>query len=301
MGFLPISEGHTMYYEEHGNPKGKPALILHGGPGGSLNRKELRFFDLRKWFVILYDQRGCGKSTPYGVDSLKHNTTAHLIRDMEVLRKHLDIDTWYIVGSSWGTTLGLVYAETYPKNVSGMFLRSLCLSENDETKWMYQYDGAASIFPEAWARFASVLKPLDRKKSWRVVTQKYRNKLTNSNKSRRFLPAKRWGEWEHDIVQLIPTKQKANDDEALAILENHYFLHHSFLTPNQILKNADTLKNIPIIVVQGRYDLICPFRSAWKLKQTLPHIHLFEVPDGGHGGRSAKVIQRMKELIANAL
>jgi len=297
MVFLPLDKGHVMYYETHGNPHGKPAVVLHGGPGGGLNRKQLAFFDLRKWFVVLYDQRGCGKSTPYGVDSLDHNTTADLLLDMERLRKHLEIKTWFISGGSWGSTLGLLYGEAYPKSVSGMLLRSVCLSEPYESAWLYEYNGAGSVFPDGWKRFSAILPAADKDKSWKTVTRRYQEKLTSRNKTVRRRAANAWSRWEDDVLTLIPGKKTKPDSEAIAILENHYFIHNSFIAPNQILNDAAALRHIPITVFHGRYDMICPFRSAWKLKDALPHIELIEVPDGGHTGYSSKVKRHMKTSI----
>jgi len=286
-----------MYYETHGNPHGKVALVLHGGPGGGLRRNQLKFFNLRKWFVILYDQRGCGRSTPYGVDSLTHNTTQDLLADMERLRAHLGVDSWFLSGGSWGSTLALLYGEAYPHAVSGMLLRSVCLSENNESKWMYQKDGVASIFPDEWTRFTSVVPVADRTKSWRTITRRYRTQLTSRKKTVRRRAAAAWARWEDNIIQLVPTTPKKEDNEAIAILENHYFTHNSFIRPGSILRNAHRLARIPITVFHGRYDMICPFSSAKRLKAALPHVRLVEVPDGGHAGFSASVKKHMKDII----
>jgi proline iminopeptidase len=298
MGFLALSNGHRMYYETHGNPHGTVAVVLHGGPGGSLHRNQLDFFDLRKWRVILYDQRGCGKSTPYGVESLAHNTTQDLVADMERLRTHLDVNTWFLSGGSWGSTLALIYGETYPQRVSGMLLRSVCLSETYESKWMYQADGAASVFPEAWKRFTSVIPAVDRTKSWRTISRRFREQLTSRNKTVRHRAARAWSGWEDDILQLIPEKTRRRGEDAIAILENHYFLHNSFIPHGSILRNASALRGIPITVFHGRYDMICPFTSAKKLAEALPHIHLVEIPDGGHTGFSKAVKQQMKAVFS---
>jgi proline iminopeptidase len=298
MGYLPLTNGHVMYYETHGNPRGAVAVVLHGGPGGGLSRMQLEFFNLRKWHVILYDQRGCGRSTPYGVDSLANNTTQDLISDMELLRKHIGADTWFLLGGSWGSTLALLYGEAYPKAVSGMLLRSVCLSEGYESKWMYQHDGAALVFPEAWARFTSVLPPADRGKSWRTITRRYRKQLTHRNKTVRHRAAAAWSRWEDEILKLIPTPSKRADKDSIAILENHYFTHNSFIRPGSILRRAGRLRNIPITVFHGRYDMICPFTSANKLKVVLPHIELVEVPDGGHTGFSESVKKHIKDVIS---
>jgi len=301
MGFLDLTDGHTMYYETHGNRNGKVAVVLHGGPGGGLHRNQLDFFDMRRWFVVLYDQRGCGRSRPYGVDSLAHNTTQDLIADMERLRQHLGVERWFLSGGSWGSTLALLYGETYPHAVSGMLLRSVCLSETNESKWMYQPDGAALVFPEAWTRFTSVLRPKERTQSWRTITRRYRDQLTSRNKTVRHRAAVAWSRWEDDILTLVPkASPRSKNNDAVAILENHYFTQNSFIPAGHILRNAHRLRTIPITVFHGRYDMICPFSSAKKLQSVLPHIQLIEVPDGGHTGFSAKVKQHIRDVLSHA-
>ena len=299
-GFLPLTHGHTMYYEEHGNPKGKPVVMLHGGPGGGLHRRFLTLFDLKTTRLILFDQRGCGKSTPFGVASLAHNTTWDLVADMERLRKHLGIDKWFVTGGSWGSTLALVYAETHPDRVTGLLLRSACIMTDSEYGWLYDKSGSAHVFPERYAEFT---KPVGSQKGWRPIMKTYRKLLTSRNPATRRKAAKAWWGWESDVSFLRPRPDdtKAAAIESLALLENHYFSHNAWLKPNQILRNAHKLRHIPLTIVHGRYDLICPFQSAWELQQVVPHAKVFAVPDAGHGGWEKgtlkEVKQRMKEML----
>jgi len=290
-----------MYYEEHGNPKGKPVVMLHGGPGGGLHRRFLKLFDLKTTRLILFDQRGCGKSTPFGVASLAHNTTWDLVADMERLRKHLGIDKWFVTGGSWGSTLALVYAETHPDRVTGLLLRSACIMTDSEYGWLYDKSGSAHVFPERYAEF---MKPVGAQKGWRPIMKTYRKLLTSRNPATRRKAAKAWWGWESDVSFLRPRPDdtKAATMESLAVLENHYFTHNAWLKPNQIVRNAHRLQHIPLAIVHGRYDLICPFQSAWELHNVVPHAKLIPVPDAGHGGwekETLKLVKRtLKEMIA---
>lgn len=284
-GHLPVGDGHTMYYEEHGLPEGPVAVVLHGGPGGGMQHSSLKCFDLTRWRVILYDQRGCGKSTPFG--SIAHNTTWDLVKDIERLRTHLGVDSWYVFGGSWGTTLGLAYAVTYPTVVSGLLLRGVCLMNTWETRWLYE-DGASQIFPEEWAKF---VRPLTKGKGTtrKNAIQYYSEQLSSKRGRTRRAAARAWWGWEASVSFLKPRADTTDirKVESLARLETHYFAHNAWLRPGELLRRVKRRllrPQIPITIVQGRYDLVCPMRAAWQLKQAVPHANLIVVPDAGHAG-----------------
>lgn len=284
--FLPLTDGQTMYYEVHGSVSGPVAVVLHGGPGAGLSRRTLKLFDLRVWRVVLYDQRGCGQSTPFGVASLTHNTTRDLLDDMERLRKHLEVDAWYLTGGSWGATLALLYGEAYPKHVLGMLLRAVCLMDRKESAWLYEQNGAAQVFPDAYAKFTAVLPAADRNASMETILKTYQQMLTSSNKAVQTRAAAAWTGYEDSVISLIPKPPvyKGKRDLSVAILENHYFQHGAWLSPDQIVRNAYKLKDIPIDIVHGRYDMICPYRSVQTLAAKLPKLNVLRVDDGGHSG-----------------
>lgn len=280
MGFLELTHGHRMYYEQHGSPTGKPVVVLHGGPGGGITHKHLSVFDLTKWRVILFDQRGCGKSTPFGLASLRYNKTKYLVEDIERLRQHLGITAWYVFGGSWGTTLGILYAETYPSRVTGLLLRSVCLLAPCEFTWFF--GGAAGLlYPAEWADFVSVI---DGPVNSRSVISGYRKLLTSADVTVRQRAAKRWSDWEHAVSYLRPHKsvETVEEAEAVAVIENHYFYHNCWLQPNQLLKDAHRLANIPVTVVHGRYDVVCPIKASFDFKKAVPHAKFIIVPDAGH-------------------
>lgn len=276
---LDLGNGFSMYYEVHGSPTGKPVVVLHGGPGGGLQRSQLAHFDLKRWRVIMFDQRGCGRSTPRGLDSLKANTTWDLVRDIEILRKHLGIDKWAVFGGSWGTTLALAYAETHPSSVAGLILRGVCLMQNWERDWLYQ-GGFQTVWPDIWTKFRRTSK---KTKDQSLI---YRRLLRSGSRSTRRKAAADWWGMEAAISFLEPRKDDtpAKAVEELAVLENHYFSHNAWLSDGQLLKGAGRLRRIPTTIVQGRYDMVCPFRAAWELKQRMPHAKLVIVPDAGHAG-----------------
>lgn len=296
--YLLLTHGHRMYFETHGNSKGPVVVILHGGPGGSLVRNHLKHFNLRKWHVILYDQRGCGKSTPSALEYLAHNTTWDLVDDIERLRKHLTIDKWTVFGGSWGTTLGLIYAETYPERVSSLILRSVCLG-TCEDDWLYG-GGTAMIYPKEWQKFISLVQAPYTAKN---IIKTYRKLLTGPDPRSRKRAAILWTQWEDSVSFLRPKKSHSNMNEimAVAILENHYFYHDSWLKPNQIITNAHKLKNIPISITHGRYDVVCPLTGSWILKQALPHAKLVVVADAGHASMEPGTRKALRRLTNKTL
>ena len=288
---LDVGQGHTMYYETHGNPKGRPIVVLHGGPGGGLQRFILGLFDLKKWHVILYDQRGCGKSTPRL--ELKDNTTWHLVDDMEVLRKHLQIDKWAVYGGSWGTTLALAYASKYLDRVTAFVLRGICLFTKEETAWMFEKGYASEVYPKAWDQ---VVKPL--RKGTRKLIKPY-HKLLLEKKTRRDA-SRAWSKYEHDLSYLKPRPFKADQksDEESSVLESHYFVNNAWLTSDLLLKAAKRIK-VPVILVQGQYDMVCPASSAIKLKDIIPHAKLFLISNAGHATREPGTFRALRKAVRN--
>ncbi|MEP0918242.1 prolyl aminopeptidase [Leptolyngbya sp. DQ-M1] len=281
-GMLPVSDLHTIYYEQSGNPNGKPVVFLHGGPGGGTISIYRQYFDPEKWRIILFDQRGAGKSTPHA--ELRENTTWDLVGDIEKLRAHLQIDRWVVFGGSWGSTLSLAYSQTHPDRCLGLILRGIFLLRRKEILWFYQ-EGASWIFPDAWEQY---LAPIPTEERDDMVSAYYR-RLTSDDAEVRAIAAKAWSVWEGSTSRLIvdPNLQSkfAQDDfaEAFARIECHYFINRGFFeTDEQLLQNCDRIAHIPTVVVQGRYDVVCPMASAWDLHQALPKAEFIVVPDAGH-------------------
>lgn len=288
-GFLDVGQGHTLYWEQHGATHGIPAVVLHGGPGGGLSRDHLRYFDLSNYKVTLFDQRGCGKSTPFG--SLKDNTTHHLVKDIERLRTHLDVERWLVLGGSWGSTLGLAYAEAHSTKVSALILRSVCLLSKEESEWLYEPGGASEVFPVEYTAFRNPVKHA------KHTMKAYRALLTSRNKTVRRRAAKTWWDWEAAVSFLKPEADPttAKEAEAIARLENHYFLHGAWIPPGQLLRRAKRL-TMPVFLVHGRYDMICPVKSAFALKQTVPHATLHVIPDAGHAGSEPGTRRTLRKI-----
>jgi proline iminopeptidase len=286
MPTLPLSEGHVMYYRERGDSAGIPAIILHGGPGGALEPSvPRRSFDLTRWRVIQFDQRGCGRSRPSGLAGLRANTTWHLVADIERLRVHLGIDRWLVFGGSWGSTLALAYAITHPDRVTGLVLRGIYLGQPWETDWLYKEGGASRVRPEEWRRFVA---PIPLRLRGRNVTRTYGRLLRSRDRRTRRAAARAWSRWENSLSFLKPRPDSDTDTEKenMALIENHYFDHGCWLRPGQLLKGAvaPTLSRIPTIIVQGQYDLVCPPAAAAQLKEAMPHASLRLIPDAGHAG-----------------
>ena len=298
-GQLPLDGRHTMYWEAAGKPDGQPALFLHGGPGAGAAADHRRFFDPQHYRVVLFDQRGAGRSTPLG--ETRDNTTQHLIADIERLREHLDIDRWLLFGGSWGSTLALAYAESHPERVTGLVLRGVFLGRAREIRWFLT--GMRAFFPEAWARFAGHIPQGERGD----LLAAYRRRLDDPDPAVHLPAARAWSTYEGSCSTLLPSPETlaAFGDErtalGLARLEAHYFAHNAFLEDGQLLAEAGRLRAIPGTIVQGRYDVICPPESAWDLKQAWPQAQHVTIPDAGHsamepGIRRALVAatQRMK-------
>jgi proline iminopeptidase len=281
-GFLEVSALHRLYWEACGNPNGKPILFLHGGPGGGINPTYRQYFDPKKWRVILFDQRGCGKSTPHA--ELQENTTWDLVADIEKLRHHLRIDQWTVFGGSWGSTLALAYSQTHPKVCQGLILRGIFLLRQKELLWFYQ-EGASQIFPDAWENYLNLIPPEER----HDLMSAYYRRLTSSDPKVRQEAARAWSLWEGSTSRLIQspdTMQRFTEDkfaDAFARIECHYFVNRGFLkSDNQLLEQVDRIRSIPGIIIQGRYDIVCPMISAWELHQAWPEAEFQVIPDAGH-------------------
>lgn len=278
---LEVGHGHCLHVEECGRPDGVPVLFLHGGPGSGCSPFQRRFFDPDKYHIVLFDQRGCGKSTPHA--SLDHNTTWDLVADIEFIRSKLNISQWVVFGGSWGSTLALAYAETYPQRVLGLILRGIFLCRTQDIHWFYQ-QGASEIFPDIWEHY---IKPIPKAKRDNLLEAYYKI-LTGEDEIARMSAAKAWSIWEGSVATLIENRNVithfADSHLALSLarIECHYFVHHSFLEPNQLIRDVGRLESIPATLVHGRYDVICPVRQAWDLSRAWPQAKLEIIPDAGH-------------------
>ncbi|UOF00779.1 prolyl aminopeptidase [Bdellovibrio reynosensis] len=293
-GMLKVSDLHTLYFEECGNPEGRPVVFLHGGPGGGIAPDHRRFFDPKAYRIILFDQRGSGKSTPCA--ELRENTTWNLVKDIETIRTHLNIDKWVVFGGSWGSTLALAYAITHPEKVRALVLRGIFLCRPSEIKWFYQ-EGASQIFPDVWDEY---LKPIPENERHDMVTAYYK-RLTHDSSEIRLEAAKAWSKWEAATSRLIIDQNAIDDfddpDYALSFarIECHYFTNNAFFeTDNWLLENVQRIRHIPCAIVQGRYDVVCPARSAWDLHKAWPEAKFTFIADSGHaaaepGTRSALI------------
>jgi proline iminopeptidase len=281
-GRLKVSALHEIYYEQCGNPNGKPVVVLHGGPGGGISPMLRLMHDPSVYRVILFDQRGCGASTPYA--ELRENTTWDLVEDIEKLRIHLGIERWQVVGGSWGSTLALAYAEQHPARVTELILRGIFLLRKSEIDWFYQ-SGASSIFPEQWQSFLAPIPDAERGD----LVSAYYKRLTGSDVAAQKHCAKAWSQWEGSTLSLLPDEARVSrfgDDYfavAFARIECHYFKHAGFFDEDGLLlKRAAALKDIPGIIIQGRYDIVTPAVSAFELAQAWPNAKFVIVPDAGH-------------------
>jgi proline iminopeptidase len=281
-GYLDVGAGHRIYYEESGNPDGKPAVFVHGGPGGGTSPKQRRFFDPASYRIVLFDQRGCGKSVPHA--SLDNNTTWDLVADMERLRAHLGLERWLVFGGSWGSTLALAYAETHPERVTELVLRGIFMLRKKELDWFYQ-EGASYIFPDAWEKFIAPIPLAERGELLRA----YHARLVGDDEAARIEAARAWSVWEASTSFLhynAEHVERAADDQfaiAFARIECHYFVHAGFFErEGQLLEDVGRIRNIPAVIVQGRYDVVCPVVTAWELCRAWPEAELVIVPDAGH-------------------
>ena len=282
-GMLDVGDGHSLYWELSGNPGGKPAVMLHGGPGGGSSPDHRRQWNPDKYKILVFDQRGCGKSTPYA--SLENNTTWDLVEDIEKLRTQVaKVDNWQVFGGSWGSTLSLAYAQKYPERTTEIILRGIFLFDQYEVDWMYKHGGASQVYPDKWDEFEAVI-PEDERGD---MVEAYRKRLTSDDKDQQLKAAKAWSKWEGDIVTLLPSPETVehftSPEVAVAVarIENHYMATNGWFEKGQLLRDAEKLRGIPGVIVQGRHDTCTPPVAAWKLKKAWPEVDLNIIPDGGH-------------------
>ncbi len=289
---LAVEPPHVLHVEECGNPRGLPVLFVHGGPGAGCEAYHRRFFDPDVYRIILFDQRGAGRSVPHA--ELEGNNTQALVSDMERIREHLGIGRWVLFGGSWGSTLALVYAQTYPERVLGLILRGIFLCRPREIQWFYQ-DGANRLFPDYWREFAHPIPEAERGDMLRA----YHRLLTGADEIERLTAAKAWSVWEGRTLTLIENRSVVehfgNPHHALSLarIECHYFMNNSFLKENQILRDAHRLRDIPGVMVHGRYDVVCPLESAWELHQSWPQAEFKIIPGAGHAASEPSIVDAL--------
>ena len=289
---LEVDTLHRLYVEESGNPNGLPVLFLHGGPGAGCEAAHRRFFNADAYRIILFDQRGCGRSQPHA--ALENNTTHHLIADIETIRRHLGISQWVLFGGSWGSTLALAYAETYPQHCLALILRGIFLCRARDLSWFYQ-EGANFLLPDLWQDYISIIPPAERDQMMRA----YHQRLTSPDKAVQLQAAQAWARWEgaastlKQNTHIIDFFTQPDVALSLARIECHYFINDVFLSPNQLLNNAHQLADIPGVIVHGRYDIVCPVEQAWLLKAAWPQAELHIISDAGHSAFELGIIDRL--------
>ncbi len=292
-GFLEVGDGHRVYFEECGNPRGKPVVFLHGGPGGGCDEGHRRYFDPENYRIVLFDQRGCGRSTPFA--ELAQNTTWHLIEDIEKIRQHLKIDKWLVFGGSWGSTLSLCYAIKHPERVKGLVLRGIFLCRPKEIYWFYQF-GAHHLFPDAWEKYVAPIPVSERGD----MVGAYYERLISDNENERLEAARAWSIWEATLSRLvtdpkdIETFTEASKALPFARIECHYFINNAFLdSPNWILENIHRIREIPGTIVHGRYDVVCPVENAWELHKAWPESKLEIITTAGHSASEPGIVDAL--------
>jgi proline iminopeptidase len=280
-GMLDVGDGHQIYWERFGTKGAKPAVFLHGGPGGATSPSHRRLFDPALYDVILFDQRGCGKSTPHA--SIEANTTWHLVADIERLRQMIGAEQWLVFGGSWGSTLALAYAETHPERVSELVLRGIYTLTKAELDWYYQF-GVSEMFPDKWERFCAPIPENERHE----MMAAYRRRLTGTDREEQLRCAVAWSTWEGETITLLPNPDYSDhfyDPEfalAFARIENHFFVHAGWLEEGQLLRDAYKLKDIPGVIIHGRYDMPCPAKYAWALHKAWPKADFHLIEGAGH-------------------
>ncbi|SDD29442.1 prolyl aminopeptidase Serine peptidase. MEROPS family S33 [Sphingomonas sp. YR710] len=289
---LDVGDGHSIYYERAGTAGAKPAIFLHGGPGGGIAPEHRRLFDPALYDVMLFDQRGCGRSTPHA--GLEANTTWHLVADIERLRQIMGVEKWLVFGGSWGSTLGLAYAETHPERVSALILRGVYTATRPELDWYYQF-GVSEMFPDKYEAFQAPIPEAERG----AMMAAYRKLLTGDDRNTQIEAAKAWSLWEGETITLLPspglTTAHGDDHFALAFarIENHYFVHDCWLEPEQLLRNAGRLRGIPGTIVHGRYDMPCPARYAWALHKAWPDADFHLIEGAGHAYSEPGILDQL--------
>lgn len=291
-GSLDVGDGHVLYWEESGNPDGLPVVFLHGGPGSGCEPWHRRFFDPARYRIVLFDQRGSGRSTPHA--GLEANTTAHLVGDIERLRTTLGVERWVVFGGSWGSTLGLAYAEAYPERVLGLVLRGIFLCRPRDIQWFYQ-SGADRLLPEAWADYQAVIPVAER----HDMVRAFHRRLTDPDRAVREAAARAWSIWEGSTSCLRPNPNvlahfaEPSVAVSLARIECHYFVHDSFMEPDQLLRDAHRIADIPGFIVHGRYDVVCPVEQALALHRAWPGAELHIVADAGHSAAEPGITRQL--------
>jgi proline iminopeptidase len=291
-GTLDVGDGHVVYFERVGTRAAKPAVFLHGGPGGGISPDHRRLFDPARYDVLLFDQRGCGQSTPHA--SLEANTTWHLVDDIEKLRQLIGVEQWLVFGGSWGSSLALAYAQTHPARVSELVLRGVYTVTQAELDWYYQF-GVSEMFPDKWARFQAPVPPAERGN----MMAAYRKLLTGTDPQKQLEAARAWSVWEAETITLLPNPDiAAKHDEghfalAFARIENHYFTHRGWLEDGQLLRDAHKLAGIPGVIVHGRYDMPCPARYAWALHQAWPDADFHLIEGAGHAWTEPGIMDQL--------
>lgn len=293
-GMLDLDGRHRMYFEESGNPKGAPVLFLHGGPGAGAAAAHRRFFDPAHYRIVIFDQRGAGRSTPLG--EITDNTTPLLVADIEKLREHLGIKSWVVFGGSWGSTLALAYAQTHTDRVSELVVRGIFTLRRDEVRWYYQ-EGASWLFPDLWEGFLAPIPEAERGD----LLSAYRKRLTGDDPVAQLECARAWSLWEGQTIRLLPdaanTAKHSNAAFSLAFarIENHYFVHDGWFEEGQLIRDAHRLAGVPGVIVQGRYDACTPARTAWDLHRAWPQADFHIVPDAGHAFNEPGILDRLIE------
>ncbi len=292
-GMLAVTSHHEIYYEVSGNPKGKPVIVVHGGPGGGTTPSMRQYFDPLKYKIILFDQRGCGKSKPNA--SLEENTSWDLVADMERIRTHLGVERWQVFGGSWGSTLGLLYGQTHPERVTEFVLRGIFTLRKEELDWFYQ-KGADWFFPDAWQDYCAII-PEDERDN---MIAAYYKRLTSPDLDIQYQAARAWSRWEGGAVSLLPAPERVegfgNRSFAIAFarIECHYFINGGFFEfDDQILRNINRVTDIPAVIVQGRYDVITPIKTAWELHQSWPGSILNIIDDAGHAASEPGIVSAL--------
>ncbi|HEY1124048.1 MAG TPA: prolyl aminopeptidase [Sphingobium sp.] len=290
-GMLDVGDGHRIYYERCGTPGAKPAVFLHGGPGGTISPKHRSLFHPQAYDVLLFDQRGCGRSLPHA--NLDANTTWHLVADIERLRGLAGVDKWLVFGGSWGSALALAYAETHPERVSELVLRGIFTVRQSELDWYYQF-GASEVHPDKWEDFVGPIPPGERDN----IAAAYRKRLTGEDEAERLEAAKAWSLWEGRTITLLPYPENDHFGDphfalAFARIENHYFVHKGWLEDDQLIRDASKLASIPGTIVQGRYDMACPVRTAWDLHRAWPQAEFHLIEDAGHAFSEPGILDRL--------
>lgn len=304
-GMLKVSDLHEIYYERCGNPQGIPVVFLHGGPGGGLIPAYRRYFDPKAYHIVLFDQRGAGKSKPHA--ELKENTTWDLINDIEALRTKFGVEKWFVFGGSWGSTLSLAYAETHPDRCLGLVLRGIFLTRKKELDWFYQ-SGASEIFPDFWERYRDEIPEAERGDFMTA----YHKRLTGADETVQLSAARAWSVWEGSTSKLHPSEdlmehwEGAHEALQLARIECHYFMNQSFFpSENYLIENIGKIRHLPTVIVQGRYDVVCPMTSAWELHKAFPEAEFVVVADAGHSvsepGIASALIEAMDKIKETAV